>query len=673
MCTEIQAAAIPHALAGRDVLGAAKTGSGKTLSFIIPIFERLHTERWGREDGLAVIIISPTRDMNILVATPGRLLQHFEQTAAFDASQLLMLVLDEADRILDMGFKEQLDGILNYLPPQRQTLLFSATQTKSVRDLARLSLRDPQYVAVHEGGQGKDAEVIPSQLVQRYVTVRLPEKLDVLFSFLKAHLKSKIMVFFSTCSQVRFVYECFCGMQPGIPITCLHGKVKQEKRQLIYADYTRRKSACMLATDIAARGLDFPTVDWVIQVDAPEDVDTYVHRVGRTARHNAEGRSLMLVLPSEEKQMLAQLNERGIEPKKLTVNPKRAFSVSAQASALLASAPEYRQLAKKAFTGYLRSLQMLPDKSRVVNITKLPLDDFASSLGLGFTPTVPIINEAAGTDARVVNREVKNKNRKLDKLKQQIKEAKMIKKINSMLSAKGIDPESEEGEFGDDAVDSDSENELFEVKTKGANDEDAVVDEDIDAPSIFQGYAAEDGTARASVLSAGGQKRKLRFDENGEPENGEPLQLLVKEKSGVNDEEDSESDAKQVDSNAIAEHMRRVKQKVDEGRAADTAREKQRVREKHMAIKADKESDNQDIVGENENDNNDSDASDSSSGSQSSSNDSAYEKIKPLSTGGFNKFEADDDGEGSDDSEGFSSDSDADPEQLEKTALRMIG
>ena len=114
--------------------------------------------------------------MNILVATPGRLLQHFEQTAAFDASTLLMLILDEADRILDMGFKEQLDGILNYLPTSRQTLLFSATQTKSVRDLARLSLNKPQYVSVHDGSAGTAAEVIPSQLVQNYVTVRLPEK-----------------------------------------------------------------------------------------------------------------------------------------------------------------------------------------------------------------------------------------------------------------------------------------------------------------------------------------------------------------------------------------------------------------------------------------------------------------------------------------------------------------
>eukprot|EP01031_Cornospumella_fuschlensis_P041899 gene41899-51146_t len=188
VATEIQAAAIPHALAGRDILGAAKTGSGKTLAFIIPLLEKLFVERWSPEDGLGALVITPTRElalqifevlrtvgkkhqfsaglvtggkkefaeeqarivkMNILISTPGRLLQHFEQTLGFDASQLLVLVLDEADRILDMGFKTQLDSVLQYLPGHRQTMLFSATQTKSVKDLARLSLHNPEYLAVH--------------------------------------------------------------------------------------------------------------------------------------------------------------------------------------------------------------------------------------------------------------------------------------------------------------------------------------------------------------------------------------------------------------------------------------------------------------------------------------------------------------------------------------------
>ena len=251
VCTEIQAAAIPHALAGRDILGAAKTGSGKTLAFILPVIERLYTERWARDDGLGALIISPTRElamqifdvlrvvgkkhdfsaglvtggkkefeeeqariisMNILVATPGRLLAHLEETAGFDSSTLQILVLDEADRILDMGFKEQLDGIVAYLPAARQTMLFSATQTKSVKDLARLSLNNPQYLAVHDkkgglggemtgasssssssssaGADGEDDKDAPGKLHQSYVVVKMEEKLDVLFSFIKSHLVS---------------------------------------------------------------------------------------------------------------------------------------------------------------------------------------------------------------------------------------------------------------------------------------------------------------------------------------------------------------------------------------------------------------------------------------------------------------------------------------------------
>jgi ATP-dependent RNA helicase DDX10/DBP4 len=461
--TDIQAAAIPHALAGRDILGAAKTGSGKTLAFVIPVIECLYREKWSREDGLAAIIITPTRElalqifevlrvvgkkhqvsaglitggkkefaeeqlrvvsMNVLVATPGRLLQHFEQTSGFDASQLMILVLDEADRILDMGFKAQLDAIIEYLPISRQTLLFSATQTKSVKDLARLSLKQPEYIAVHANAE----EATPKLLVQNYIVCKLPEKLDVLFSFIKSHLKSKMIVFFSTCAQVRFVYECFCAMQPGIPISALHGKIKQERRTLIFMDFARRNSAVLLATDIAARGLDFPDVDWVLQVDAPEDEAMYIHRVGRTARYTSGGRALLLLMPSEEAMVLKKLGDSSVPIKKLTVNPNRAFSVAAKAAALLAAQPEFRVLAKKAFTSYLRSLQMLPSVRRasgnntggaagassvyeVLNLNQTALDQFAVSLGLGLTPPMPVLDHTSGADARDENRKEKNVNR----------------------------------------------------------------------------------------------------------------------------------------------------------------------------------------------------------------------------------------------------------------------
>lgn len=233
---EIQRACIPHVLAGRDVLGAAKTGSGKTLAFLIPMIEKLFRSYWSSVDGLGGLVISPTRElaiqifevlrkigarheisagliiggkdvsqeqerilnMNILVCTPGRLLQHMDETYGFDASNLQVLVLDEADRILDMGFSATLNNILENLPPTRQTLLFSATLTKSVRDLARLSLSRPEYLAVHE----KATYQTPTKLQQHYMVVDATEKLDVLWSFIKTHLHAKIMVFLSSCNQV---------------------------------------------------------------------------------------------------------------------------------------------------------------------------------------------------------------------------------------------------------------------------------------------------------------------------------------------------------------------------------------------------------------------------------------------------------------------------------------
>ena len=164
--------------------------------------------------------------MNMLVCTPGRLLQHMDETYGFDCSGLQVLVLDEADRILDMGFSQTINNIVGNLPKERQTVLFSATLSKSVKDLARLSLRSPEYIAIHEGSTYQT----PTRLQQHYMVVNSADKLDVLWSFLKTHLKAKTIVFLSSCNQVKFVHEAFCRMRPGIVLSALHGKVKQEKR-----------------------------------------------------------------------------------------------------------------------------------------------------------------------------------------------------------------------------------------------------------------------------------------------------------------------------------------------------------------------------------------------------------------------------------------------------------
>lgn len=597
--TDIQAASIMHSLAKRDVLGTSRTGSGKTLAFVIPVLERLFHESWDIGDGLAAIVISPTRElayqifqvlrivgkyhqysaglitggkkefegeqeritrMNILVATPGRLLQHFEQTPGFDASQLQILVLDEADRILDLGFRNQLDSILEYLPP-RQTLLFSATQTKSVKDLARLSLNDAVFLHV----DSDEKLSTPKNLIQNYIICNLQDKLDILFSFIKSHLKSKMIVFFSTCSQVRYVFECFRGMQPGIVLTALHGKISQDRRTSIYMEFVKRKAVCMFATDIAARGLDFPDVDWVIQVDAPEDSAMYIHRVGRTARYQSGGRSLLFLMAAEEKQVLSSLHEQNIPITKLNINTKFKISVASKAAALLASRPECKLLAKKAFTGYLRSLQLIP--ARNISISSLPVNEYSISLGLPFTPSVPL--EENSDEGRETLRTKKNINRSLDKLKKQIKEAKEAKKreregLNTIPSI--------------ETINSDEDEEFFEVK-QTINDtiDDSKLEEEIYDPNNHLLSRKQKAIAKA--------KKSLKIRSDGE---AKAMKLAGSQKILYDEEGNAIEQFKFQDDEvpndvlgSSSKYVDRVKGKIDKTRHEDEKRDKERIKAMH--------------------------------------------------------------------------------------------
>lgn len=422
--TDIQKQAVPHALKGSDILGAAKTGSGKTLAFLVPVLENLYRTRWTEMDGLGALILSPTRElaiqifevlrkigryhtfsaglviggkslqeererlgrMNILVCTPGRMLQHMDQTAAFEIDNLQMLVLDEADRIMDMGFQRDVDAIVEHLPRERQTLLFSATQTKKVSDLARLSLKDPEYVSVHEAA----SSATPSTLQQNYVVTPLPEKLDTLWSFIRSNLKSKILVFLSSGKQVRFVYEAFRHMQPGIPLLHLHGRQKQTARLDITNKFSASKNSCLFATDVVARGLDFPAVDWVIQLDCPEDADTYIHRVGRTARYERDGRAVLFLEPSEEEGMLKRLGQKKVTVEKINVRQKKQQSIKNQLQNMCFKNPELKYLGQKAFVSYVRSIYIQKDKE-VFKLNELPLEEFSVSLGLPGAPKIKFL------------------------------------------------------------------------------------------------------------------------------------------------------------------------------------------------------------------------------------------------------------------------------------------
>lgn len=428
--TDIQSKALPIALKGRDILGAAKTGSGKTLAFLVPVLENLYRQRWTDLDGLGALIVSPTWElatqifevlrkvgryhnfsaglvtggkdlqqererisrMNILVCTPGRMQQHLEQAAAFETGNLQMLVLDEADRVMDMGFQSTVDAIIEYLPKERQTLLFSATQTKKVSDLSRLSLKDPEYIAVHETASA----ATPSSLKEHYIITPLPEKLNTLWSFLRANLKSKIIVFLSSTKEVKFVYEAFRRMQPGIPLLQLHGNKKHGARHEITTKFSSAKASCLFSTDVAARGIDFPAVDWVVQFDAPEDAETYIHRVGRTARYQRAGRAVLFLDPSEEEGMLKRLVQKKIPIEKLNVRQKKQQSIQNQLQNMCFQDPELKYLGQKAFVTYARSIYVQKDKE-VFDMKKYDFEGFSASLGL---PGAPKIKFQKGEDSK---------------------------------------------------------------------------------------------------------------------------------------------------------------------------------------------------------------------------------------------------------------------------------
>lgn len=243
-----------------------------------------------------------------------------------------------------MGFKRTLSALLSHLPKSRQTLLFSATQTQSVSDLARLSLNDPVSIGLETS---TSEDTTPQNLEQHYLISPLEQKLSILWGFIKTHLQSKTLVFLSSCKQVRFVYETFCKMHPGISLIHLHGKQKQTARLTMYNKFISSKHSVLLATDIAARGLDFPSIDWVLQLDAPEDADTYIHRVGRTARYQSKGKALLFLLPSEEEGMLAALKKKSLEVTKIKIRTSRTSSIDNQLQNLAFQDPEIKYLGQR--------------------------------------------------------------------------------------------------------------------------------------------------------------------------------------------------------------------------------------------------------------------------------------------------------------------------------------
>jgi ATP-dependent RNA helicase DDX18/HAS1 len=421
--TDIQQRSIPALLSGNDVLAAARTGSGKTLGFLIPAVEFLAKTHFKPRNGTGVMIITPTRELaiqifevckeiakyhtftfglligganrraeaeklergvSLIVATPGRLLDHLQGTQGFVYKNLKMLVIDEADRILEVGFEEEMKQIISLLPKDRQTALFSATQTTKVEDLAKLSLRsNPVYIAVHNQELQGDSAT-NSLLQQGYVVCPSEQRFLLLFTFLKKHQNKKIVVFFSSCASVKFHAELFNYID--IPVLDLYGKQKQNKRTATFFEFCGAEKGILFCTDVAARGLDIPRVDWIIQYDPTDDPREYIHRVGRTARAGKSGKALMFLLPTEIgflrylKQAKVPLNEYEFPASKIT-------NVQGQLEKLIEKNFYLHTSAKEAYRGYLQAYASHSLK-KIFNVELLDLEKVSRSFGFTSVPAV---------------------------------------------------------------------------------------------------------------------------------------------------------------------------------------------------------------------------------------------------------------------------------------------
>jgi ATP-dependent RNA helicase RhlE len=327
--TPIQAEAIPLVLAGHDLLGGAQTGTGKTAAFVLPMLQRLQQMPARNDRRPRALILVPTRELavqvhdsirayskyqrvqtttvyggvgmnpqidalrrgvDILVACPGRLIDHLQQRTV-DLSGIELLVLDEADRMLDMGFLPSIQRILGKLPGKRQTLLFSATFEDQLKKLALELLRDPHEVQIAA------RNTIAEKVTHRAHPVDGNRKRDLLIDILSTRWQEQVLVFGRTkhgCNRLAEQLE-----KAGISAVAIHGNKSQAQRLKALKDFKEGKARVLVATDVAARGLDIPLLPLVINHDLPMVAEDYVHRIGRTGRAGANGEAISLVSPDE--------------------------------------------------------------------------------------------------------------------------------------------------------------------------------------------------------------------------------------------------------------------------------------------------------------------------------------------------------------------------------------
>jgi ATP-dependent RNA helicase RhlE len=363
----IQQKAIPHILEGRDILASAQTGTGKTAGFTLPVLQYLSETKHPKYRPLRVLVLTPTRELaaqvhenvreyskyvnikstvvfggvkaaaqiktlkqgvDILVATPGRLLDLHDQKAV-SFKRIDVLILDEADRMLDMGFARDLNKLISFMPAKRQNLMFSATFSNDIKKLAEGILKDP--VSVETAPQNATAQKVSHKVYQ----VDKGQKTPLMIKLIKDNDWSQVLVFTRTKHGANKLTEKL--IKAGISAAAIHGNKSQGARTKALKNFKDNTIKILVATDIAARGLDIPLLPHVINFELPNVPEDYVHRIGRTGRAGAEGEAISLVCSEEteyQKEIEKVLNEKlktsildGFEPSD-TAPPKRAASQS---------------------------------------------------------------------------------------------------------------------------------------------------------------------------------------------------------------------------------------------------------------------------------------------------------------------------------------------------------
>lgn len=397
--TPVQAATIPLFLKSKDVVVEAATGSGKSLAFIIPIIEMiLRKKETLKKNQVCAFIITPTRELalqlakvmqtflegmswklqsliggvdiqqdlarieeegvNFVIGTPGRIEEILtKHSSLLSVKELEVLVLDEADRLLEMGFERSLSNIITKLPKQRRTGLFSATMTEGVHNLVRAGLRNPVKVLIKVSNE--DLQKTPLTLEIFYKSVKPHWKLASLIDFITSHQDEKVIVYFATCACVDYFFTVLVRLIGKGRLFSLHGKMVHKKRSAVFEGFGKKSNGVLLATDIAARGLDIPDIDWVVQFDLPQDPNSFVHRVGRTARLGKSGKALIFLMENESSyvDLLAVRKIPVTEEISAEINEDSCTSQLNIIKETLKSDREIFEKSIRAFVSYIRSYQ----------------------------------------------------------------------------------------------------------------------------------------------------------------------------------------------------------------------------------------------------------------------------------------------------------------------------